>query len=297
MRNGMGEPLRGWGRSHYGLAEPSLTERAWFHVCLSMGRLLRSARYSRTRIVCDDGALRVRKYRLFYAPFLVRLAGPLVSIMNTGVRVLPRRDWVVREGRVYRTLYAASIRIEADGTLVLPCLPGQTLASLLEDPELEWSARMSAIEAAVVALAGFHRLGFTHGDAMAENVLVELDGAVAHWIDFETLHDSSRPIAWRRADDVRALLATCLLRTAPEKSRAPRGDPPPGVKRAETLRLILDGYADEEVTRTLATSFTSVWRRPLAFHLGQAGLSFRDYREVGSLLSERLGVSGTAMSG
>ena len=43
-------------------------------------------------------------------------------------------------------------------------------------------------------------------------------------------------MAWRRADDVRALLATCLLRTVPEEL-------------AETLQLILDVYADEEVTR------------------------------------------------
>ena len=100
------------------------------------------------------------------------------------------------------------------------------------------------IERAVVALAEFHRLGFTHGDAMAENVLVDLEAGVAHWFDFETIHDSSRPIAWRRADDVRALLVTCLVRTAPERL-------------AETLHFILDVYADEGVTRLLAASFAS----------------------------------------
>ena len=52
-------------------------------------------------------------------------------------------------------------------------------------------------------------------DAMAENVLVDLDAGVARWFDFETVHEASRPQIWRRADDVRALLATCLLRTAP----------------------------------------------------------------------------------
>ena len=132
-----------------------------------------------------------------------------------------------------------------------------------------------AIERAVVALAEFHRLGFTHGDAMAENVLVDLEAGVAHWFDFETIHDSSRPMAWRRADDVRALLVTCLVRTVPEK-------------RAGTLQLILDVYADEGVTRLLATSFTSVLRRPLTFHLAQAGLSFQCFREIARLLRERL---------
>ena len=127
---------------------------------------------------------------------------------------------------------ARPIRIDADGTLVLPRLAGETLATLLEDPALDESVQRRAIELAVVALAELHRLGFTHGDAMAENVMVDLDAGVAHWFDFETVHDAGRPMAWRRADDVRALLATCLVRTAPERL-------------AETLRLILDVYADD----------------------------------------------------
>jgi hypothetical protein len=85
-------------------------------------------------------------------------------------------------------------------------------------------------------------------------------------------------MSWRRADDVRALLATCLLRTAPEK-------------HYRTLHSILDVYQDEEVTRLLAESFTSVVRRPLIFHLGQAGWSFQDDRQIARLLTERLGAS------
>ncbi len=117
---------------------------------------------------------------------------------------------------MYRSLYGASIQIDADGMLVLPFLAGETLASLLENPLLEEPVRKGAIERAVVALAEFHLLGFTHGDAMAENVLVDVDAGVAHWFDFETIHDPSRPMGWRRADDVRALLVTCLVRMSPE---------------------------------------------------------------------------------
>jgi tRNA A-37 threonylcarbamoyl transferase component Bud32 len=163
--------------------------------------------------------------------------------------------------------------VDADGTLVLPRLAGQTLATLLEDPELEEPIRKRAMEHAAIALADFHRLGFTHGDAMAENVLVDLEAGVAHWCDFETIHEASRPLAWRRADDLRALLVTCLVRTAPEK-------------HVETLELILDVYADEDVTRVLATSFTSVWRRSLTLHLLQARLSFQCFCELGRLLRE-----------
>ena len=86
-------------------------------------------------------------------------------------------------------------------------------------------------------------------------------------------------MAWRRADDVRALLVTCLVRTVSEKL-------------AEMLQLILDVYSDEEVTGLLAKNFSTVLRRPLTFHLAQAGLSLQSFRETGRLLRERLARTG-----
>jgi hypothetical protein len=252
-----------------------LAGSAYFLVCLGFGRLLRSARYSRTRVVEEDGELRVRKRRSFYAPLLVRLGGWLVEVLDTGVRVLPQRDWEQQERLIYQRVCGTSIRIDADGTLVLPYLAGETLAILLEKPELETSARKRAIELAVVALANFHARGFTHGDAMAENVMIDLGAGVAHWFDFESAHDSIRPMAWRRADDVRALLATCLIRTA-------RAD------LADTLHLILNIYGDEEVSSLIVRSFSSPMQRPLAFHLGQAGLSLPYFNEIGGELSKRI---------
>ena len=79
-----------------------------------------------------------------------------------------------------------------------------------------------------------------------------------------------------KKDDLRALLVTCLVRTGPKQF-------------AETLQLILDVYADETVTRLLATSFTSVFRRALIFHLAQAGLSIQCFREISRLLRSRTG--------
>jgi hypothetical protein len=233
--------------------------------------MLRSARYSTVQIVHQDGQRVVRKRRRFYAPLLIGMSAPLIRILDGGVRVLPQREWEQRERDVYRRLYGASIRVDADGVLVLPRLAGHTLATLLEDPGREEATRKRAIEHAATALADFHRLGFTHADAMAENVLVDLEAGVARWFDFETIHEASRSLAWRRADDLRALLVTCLLRTAPEK-------------RDETLEVILDAYADEVVTRVLATSFTSVWQRALTLHLLQAPLSFRRFCELGERL-------------
>jgi hypothetical protein len=252
---------------------PALAARAYFDLCLALGRMLRSAKYSTVRIVHQDGQRLVRKHRRWYASFLIWMSGLLVRVLDTGVRVLPQREWEQRERRIYRSLYDTAIEVDAGGVLVLPYLAEHTLATWLEDPELREPIRKRAMELATVGLAEFHRQGLTHADAMAENVLVDLEAGVAYWFDFETIHDSSRPLAWRRADDVRALLFTCLLRTVPGK-------------RVETLAFILDVYADPDVTRVLATSFTSVWRRSLTFHLLQASLSFQSFCEIRRLLRE-----------
>jgi len=221
-----------------------------------------------------DGVRRVRKRRAWYAPLLVWMSGPLVRLLDTGVRILPQRAWEERERDLYRRLYATEIQVEHDGTLILPCLAGQTLAAILEGTSFDRAARTEAIELAVRALAELHRAGVTHGDAMADNVLVDLDEGVARWFDFETVHDTNRSPAWRRADDLRALLSTCLVRTSPDAL-------------ADVLRRIVETYGDEAVTRLVAARFSTVWQRPLAFGLAQADLSYRAFQEIGRLLRMR----------
>jgi hypothetical protein len=252
-----------------------LAARAYFALSLALGRMLRSARYSTVQIMRAGDQHLVRKHRRVYASLLIWMSGPLIRSLNGGVQVLPQREWEEQERTIYSILYNASVRVEGDGILVLPLVSGRTLATLLEDPALEQSIRKRAMEHAAVALADFHRLGSTHADAMAENVLVDLEARVAHWFDFETLHDASRPMVWRRADDVRALLMSCAIRTVPEE-------------RAGMLESILDVYADEEVTRLLAASFNTVWHRSLPLHLLQGAISYRCFRDMGRMLRERV---------
>ncbi len=63
---------------------------------------------------------------------------------------------------------------------------------------------------------------------------------------------------------------------AGRRHRPRRGAHPP-------VRLIVDLFMG---TRLLAPSFASVLRRPLTFHLAQAGLSFQRYRELAGLLKD-----------
>src|SRR5262245_20087315 len=105
---------------------PALAARTYFVLCLALGRMLRSARYSTVRIVGQDGQRLVRKHRRFYAPLLIWMSGLLVRILDAGVRVLPQREWQERELRIYRILRRASVRMDADGTLILPVLAEHT---------------------------------------------------------------------------------------------------------------------------------------------------------------------------
>ena len=259
-----------------------LIQRTWYLGCLALGRLLRSGKYAKTRTLGEE----VHKQRRFYAPFLISMGGPLMKLLDTGVRVLPQREWEKRERQVW-----PDVRV-AGGTLIMPRLAGETLAALLERA----SVRQKAIELAAAALALLHRNGFTHGDAMAENVMVDLEGGVARWFDFETVHEAKRPVAWREADDLRALIATTLLRTTSECY-------------SETLELILSSYTTGAPTRgaptepaptrgapttgaptsgaptLLAEAFAA--RRPLSYYLGQAALPYRRYQEIGQLLARQ----------
>ena len=85
-----------------------LAERAYYHVCLALGWLLRSVRYSKVRIVSQDGELRVGKRRVFCGPLLVWMSKPLMRILDTGVHILPQREWEEREREIYRRLRGMS---------------------------------------------------------------------------------------------------------------------------------------------------------------------------------------------
>ena len=239
----------------------------YFGAGKALGWLLRSSRYSETVVNDREEPIAVHKRRRWYAPLLVAMGIPLVKLLNTGVKVLPWREWVNLEQTRYRDLYGSAILTERDGTLVLPYLNGRTLADLLEDQGVDHTLKEKGIALATIALVDLHSRRITHADAMAENVLIDVETNTARWFDFETVHDTSRSVMWRRADDVRALIATCVIRTGPEDLDA-------------TVRIIVEAYADRDVIELVRESFSSPSRRSLPFHLGQASLSRQQFRQI-----------------
>jgi hypothetical protein len=106
---------------------------------------------------------------------------------------------------------------------------------------------------------------------MVSNVMIDIESNRARWFDFENVHDERRSISWRRADDVRALLASCLAVT--DASR-----------HAELAQCILDVYGDLNVIQLVRGLLGSTIQRSLPFHLGQAPLSYRAYSAIGRTL-------------
>jgi hypothetical protein len=245
----------------------------WFVICLLAGRLLRGARYAHTEVCSCDGRWAVHKRRRFYAPVLIGLGNPLGRLLGTGVRVLHQRQWAERERGLMAALYEAPVEWENNRSIILPFLPGVTLAALLEDADISATERRRAIVMATIALARLHDSGYTHADAMAENVMVDLHAGAARWFDFETVHDAARPADWCRGDDLRALIATCLLRTNASD-------------RAPVLRDILNTYPCRGPVEYVRAAFATAWQRSLPLHLGQAPLSFHIFRHIGSLLRD-----------
>jgi hypothetical protein len=79
-----------------------MAARAYFLLCLILGRLLRSGRYATIRMAGENGDRQVRKRRLFHAPFLIWIGGPLLKLLDTGVEILPQSRWQERERRCCR---------------------------------------------------------------------------------------------------------------------------------------------------------------------------------------------------
>lgn len=196
-------------------------------------------------------------------------AGPLgLAARLAGARFvqLPTAEWRAWEAAVYRQVYGLDVTREPDGALRLPLLPGEPLAAFLSDTQRDWEARRAALAAAAAALAELHQLSitlpggarpFSHGDATARNVLYDPGDGRARWFDFETGHPRGRPHAWRRADDLRALLFSAAGRV--------------GAERAGDIAAIACGYPDLAARAELRAMAQRLSAWPDSFHLAQAG--------------------------
>lgn len=121
-----------------------------------------------------------------------------LTVLGEPVRVESGQPWRDRERAIHRVMHHDDIFEGRRRALLIPLRPGTRADELLcgaEDHEL-------TLTAAVEALQALHESGFTHGDAVLRNVVVDPTTGTGYWIDYETSHADGVRTPRRRADDL-----------------------------------------------------------------------------------------------
>jgi len=175
------------------------------------GRTLNGLQLHDVRRVHEDGhTWYSKRRRMWTEPFLCAVNAYLRSF-RLDVRFLQRDSWARWEIRLHGVLRGAEARRHGAGVL-LPEVPGVSLDRYLSQAHLSIRDKERALAAAASSLASLHAARvdvedvaawpLSHGDAVLRNVLLDETTGEAHWIDFETRHETSAPAPRRRADDV-----------------------------------------------------------------------------------------------
>jgi hypothetical protein len=160
----------------------------------------------------------IKKRRFRLASALAVLANWYAARAGIKMRVLANASWRRYEPLMYGLLLGCDV-VTAGDALLVPRLPGRSLLSLLKEGHPLTDESELGVTLAVVELARLHTRWtphpwdrklqrFSHADATAGNVLVDLERQTAHWIDFETTHEPSLPAPLRHADDLLTLLSS-----------------------------------------------------------------------------------------
>jgi hypothetical protein len=228
------------------------------------GNFLAAVRFNSVSPSATGDSLYLRKRRFRHANLMVPLANRYAGGTGMKMRVLTCSAWLRHEPLMYRLLLGCRVRA-AKNTLLLPRLPGRSLLYWLERNGRLTSESKLAVSLAVVELARLHNCLtphpwhgelqlFSHADATIENVLIDIEGKRARWIDFETTHEPSLSAVVRHADDLLTLL--CGAAAAIEPGELP-----------ELCKMVLCSYESRPVTNAMLNLIQSWAKRPAARQL------------------------------
>ena len=246
----------------------------------ALGMLLRHAKTSYTLPRGEAGRVGFIKARPWYVAYLIPPGNWYLRWLSTSVSILPTRQWLDWECRLHAELSGVIGQLAGRRHLLLPRIEGEELAAILSSPAKDLLHKDRALRLAAAALVQAHRHSvlwpdgvsrpFSHADATARNVICEVAGGHATWIDFETLHDPRQTVAWRQADDLRALIWSAAETTGADAYGA-------------ICAAILDSVSDAAVLSELARVAAS--GRPNVYHLAQGLLSPVQHRRLCSVLA------------
>ena len=246
----------------------------------AVGLLLRHVKTCRTRPHRKEGKAKFTRARPWYGACLIPPANWYLRWLSTGVSILPTRQWLDWECRLHAELSGLIAHRAGRRHLLLPQIEGEVLAAILSSPAKDVQHKDRALRLAAAALVQAHQHSvlcpdgafrpFSHGDATARNVICEVGGGRATWIDFETIHDPRHTVAWRQADDLRALIWSAAETTGADAYGA-------------ICHAILDSVSDAAILSELGRVAASGW--PNVYHFAQGSLSLVQHRRLCNVLA------------
>ena len=271
----------------------ALARRARFQLTALYGRGLYALKLGRVRCVRRQSQRFYIKTRRGYSAALVGGGNAIQKLWRSELLGLPEREWLAWEQKLAPLAWPSEIASGArvrGRSLVCPALPGEPLSTVLRSNR-SLQSRMEAVRLAAVELIQLQRLElefpdggwrlWSHGDAHAGNVIVDLERQSASWFDFETVHEAWCSPHWRHTDDLRALAYSCAACCCP-------------CEYSELARTIVAAASCPGLRTELGKQSRRLQRRARAFHLAQAPLSWDQHQEFGRVLQAALESVGAA---
>ena len=215
-----------------------------------------------------------------------------LRMQRAGVEVLTTDEWLRWELAVWTAKnssamdeYHKTIQPEVNpcirsNGLMIPRSPGEPLSHILADDTRPIGSRLQCVGWALQSLEHVHALNadwgndlvqpISHGDATAENVIIDTPNRSACWIDFDTRHRPSLRAIERQADDLRALVFSTAFHL------------PQSQYQQLSVRL-RDSYNRREAIEHFRNGLSN-WHRPNTFQLAQAPLRFASARALRDIL-------------
>ena len=271
----------------------ALARRALFQFTALYGRGLYALKLGRVRRVQREGRTIYIKTRRGYSALLVGVGNAILKVCRSELLGLRESDWLGWEQAMAPLAWpqeiAGGVRVRGR-SLLCPALPGEPLSEVLRSNR-SLQTRMEAVRLAVAELLQLQRLElrfpdggvrpWSHGDAHAKNVIVDLESQSAAWFDFETVHEAWCSPGWRQADDLRALAYSCAVCCC-------------SCEHAELARAIAAAVACPRLRAELGRQSRGLQRRARAFHLAQAPLGWDEHGSFGRALQAALAVGVAA---
>jgi hypothetical protein len=195
-----------------------------------LGVMLSMVRLHRVDFLSTGGGDFVRKRRNLLARWLIPPGNLFLTITGSPVVVLPLTRWLAWERAVETSTrrYLVAPDTDAKGSgLLCRRVPGFSLRQLLADGSFSAEQKCDAIRWSLASLRMLHdhvadwgqgiRQSISHGDATANNVIVDVRTRTACWIDFDTRHQPHVAEADRRTDDLRSLIYSAAVHWPPAR--------------------------------------------------------------------------------